>query len=212
VTGLLDVPRDPVGPAILLAPGAGAGQDHPFLSGLRSRFAAAGHTAMTFDYPYREAGRRAPDRPDVLARCHRAAAARLRRYEERVVFAGKSMGGRIASHLLAEGDPAAGLVAFGYPLVPIGSREPRSTDHLRAVEAPMLFLAGGRDRMAPLELLESVVASLRWATLEVVEDADHSFRVPKRTGIGPDDMLDLLTGATLRWMEAHRLTRRSEPR
>lgn len=207
VTGLLDMPRHPAGPAVLLAPGAGAGQDHAFPAGLRKRFAAAGHPAMTFDYPYREAGRRAPDRFEVLARCHRAAAARLRRYDRRIVLAGKSMGGRIASHLAAEGEQAVGLVVFGYPLVPPGSREPRATDHLAASEIPMLFLTGSRDRLAPPDLIERVVSPLRWATLEVIEDADHSFRVPKRLGISEEEMLDRLAETTLRWMAASRLTR-----
>jgi len=201
------MPARPCGPAVLLAPGAGAGQHHPFLAGVRARLAAAGHPVLTFDYPYREAGRRAPDRPDVLAACHRAAAARLRRYEPRIVLAGKSMGCRVASHLAADGDPAVGLVCFGYPLVPVGKAEARPTDHLSAIDVPMLFLTGERDRLAPLDLLDPIVARLRWASLQVIPDADHSFRTPKRAGVSEDEMLDLLASATVDWMAERGLRR-----
>jgi predicted alpha/beta-hydrolase family hydrolase len=91
-------------------------------------------------------------------------------------------------------------VFFGYPLVPPGKHEPRPTDHLEAVEAPMLFIAGTRDRLAPLSLLEPVVDGLARATIDIVAEADHSFRVPKRSGIGPDEMLDRLAATTVDWI------------
>ncbi len=200
-TGLLRMPGDggsAVG--ILLAHGAGAGQRHPFVTGLRDRFAAAGHPVLTFDYPYLEAGRRAPDRLEVLLECHRAAAKRLRGYADRVVLAGKSMGGRVASHLAARGEPSSGLVFFGYPLVPVGKLEPRPTGHLFDVDAPMLFIAGSRDRLAPLDLLEPVVDRLQAARLEVVEGADHSFRLPKRCGVDDEAVLDRLAAIAVEWV------------
>jgi len=200
VTAQLAVPERHVGPAILLAHGAGAGQDHPFMAGVRNRLAAAGHLTMTFDYPYIEGGRRAPDRSEVLLACHRAALARLARYDRRVVLAGKSMGGRMASHLAAFDASTVGLVYYGYPLVPPGKSEPRATDHLEAIAAPMLFVTGTRDRLAPLGLLEALVGRLRWASLHRVPEADHSFRVPKRLGVGEGDVLDGLVSATVRWM------------
>jgi predicted alpha/beta-hydrolase family hydrolase len=207
VTARLAVPDAAVGPAVLLAHGAGAGQDHPFLVGLRDRLAAAGHVTMTFDYPYVEAGRRAPDRSDVLISCHRAALARLMRYESRVILAGRSMGGRIASHLAASGVPVAGLVYYGYPLLPPGKTQPRPTDHLDAVGAPMLFVTGTRDALAPRGLLEPVVHRLRWASLHFVPEADHSFRLPKRAGTSEAETLDGLAAVTITWMESQGLTR-----
>lgn len=207
VTARLAVPEVPAGPAILLAHGAGAGQAHSFLVGLRDRLAAAGHPTMTFDYPYMEGGRRAPDRSDVLLACHRAALARLARYERPVVLAGKSMGGRMASHLAASGAPVAGLVCYGYPLLAPGRTEPRPTDHLAIVQAPMLFVSGTRDPLAPQELLEPLVDGLEWGSLHLVPEADHSFRVPKRAGIADREILDRLAGAAITWMVAQGLRR-----
>jgi predicted alpha/beta-hydrolase family hydrolase len=200
VTARLAVPAREIGPAVLLGHGAGAGQDHPFMTGLRDRLASAGHLTMTFDYPYMESGRRAPDRADVLIACQTAALARLRDYEARVVLAGKSMGGRMASHLAASGAPAVGLVCYGYPLVRPGASQPRPTDHLEAIASPVLFVSGARDPMAPLELLEPVVDRLLLGSLHVVAEADHSFRVPKRSGISGEAVLAEVVSATVEWM------------
>jgi len=200
VTGLLDVPAVPSGPAVLLAPGAGAGQRHPFLEGLRKRLVAAGLPTMTFDYPYMEDGRRFPDRMPVLLACHRAALHRLAGYGWPVVLAGKSMGGRMASHLAADVPGSVGLVFYGYPLVSPSSGETRSTVHLREAGVPMLFVSGTRDRLAPLGLLRALVEGLTGASLEVIEDGDHSFKVPRRTGPGPEEVLDSLAGITTGWV------------
>jgi predicted alpha/beta-hydrolase family hydrolase len=168
-------PREASGPGILLAHGAGAGRRHPVMERLARLLAAAGHPTLTFDYPYVAEGRRPPDRPATLLACHRAAAARLSRRVGTIVLAGKSMGGRMASHLAAEQPAPAALVCFGYPLLPPGKAEPRPTGHLHEIEVPMLFVSGSRDRLAPLPLLERVVGSLPGATLAVVEGADHGF-------------------------------------
>lgn len=118
VAALLQMPVGESHTPILLAPGAGAGQAHHFPSGLRRRLAAAGHPTMSFDYPYAAEGRRVPDRLETLAACHRAAARLLATEWGAVVLAGKSMGGRVATHLAAEGEPCAGVVCYGYPLLP----------------------------------------------------------------------------------------------
>jgi len=200
ITAELAVPGDRSGPAILLAHGAGAGQAHPFLWGLRKRLATAGFPTLTFDYPYMEAGRRAPDRLVTLLACHRAALQRLRSYGWPVVLAGKSMGGRVASHLVIEDPDALGLVFYGYPLVSPSSGVVRSTDHLRDGGLPMLFLAGSRDRLGPLDALRPLVERLPSAALEVIDEGDHSFKVPKRTGLSADDVLDRLAGLTIEWI------------
>lgn len=194
VTALLAWPSEATGPGVLLAHGAGAGQQHPFMAGLRSRLAAAGLPAMTFEYPYMAAGRRAPDRAPTLLACHAAAMDRLLEYTDRVVLAGKSMGGRMATHLAAD-RPCAAVVVYGYPLVPMGKREPRPTGHLESVTAPMLFLQGSRDRLAPLDLVRPL-AERHGAHLRVIDDAGHGFGVPKRSGLTFEDVLDLLAVET----------------
>jgi hypothetical protein len=185
---------------ILLAPGAGAGQGHAFLSGLRRRLAAAGHLVMTFDYPYAAEGRRAPDRLEVLLECHRAAARRLRWEAGEVVLAGKSMGGRVATHLAAGGEACRAVICYGYPLLPPGKTAPRDTAHLDAVAVPLLFLTGSRDRLAPLAMLSPVVERLPRARLVVVEGADHSFGVRADPDPRGEAMLDLLAAETAEWL------------
>ncbi len=197
VTGLLSGPGEG-SLGILLAHGAGAGQAHPFLTGLRARLATEGYPTLSFDYPYIEAGRRAPDRLERLVACHHAAAQRLIERVDSIVLAGKSMGGRVGGHVAATADlPIGGIVYYGYPLIPLGKTEPRSTDHLDAVRAPQLFIQGARDRMGPPGSVGRVVDRMASAELRVVDDADHGFSVPKRTGLTGDDVLDLLAATTI---------------
>jgi predicted alpha/beta-hydrolase family hydrolase len=156
---------------------------------------------MTFDYAYMQAGRRAPDRMDKLIAVHRAAAERMAMYVDRVVVAGKSMGGRVGSHLV--GDhlwPAAGLVYYGYPLVPLGKTAARPVDHLGRISVPQLFFAGSRDRMSPPDILAPLVTSLRAASLRLIDEGDHSFQVPKRTGRSHTEILDGLVATTASWL------------
>lgn len=183
------------GPAVVLAHGAGAGPDHPFMAGLAGRLVAEGFTVTTFAYPYVAEGRRAPDRLDRLLTAHGAVVEHARvAAGSWPLLAGKSMGGRVGSHLDV---PTPGRVFFGYPLVAMGSATPRDTSHLRG---PMLFVQGERDRLAPLDLITAVVARLPEADLTVIPDADHGFAVPRRVGVGPDEMLDRLAALAADWM------------
>jgi len=197
VTGLLTGPGEG-STGVLLAHGAGAGQRHPFMEGVRTRLGAAGLPTLTFDYPYMDAGRRAPDRLGRLLECHGAAYDKLAERVDAVVVAGKSMGGRVGGHLVAGERPdAAGLVFFGYPLVALGKTEARDVSHLRSCPDPMLFVQGERDRLGPPDLVRQIASAAPAASLEVVPDADHGFKVPKRTGLEQDDVLDLLVESTL---------------
>lgn len=203
VTGRLSMPAggrsDDVG--VVVAHGAGVGQDHPFMTQVREGLAAAGYPTLTFNYAYTEAGRRAPDRPPKLLAVHEAAADRLAQYCSRVILAGKSMGGRVASHLAGDtGWPAAALAYLGYPLVPMGGGEPRPTDHLQRIVVPQLFVAGTRDRLSPPPLIEPLAASLPDADVIVVPDGDHSFTVPKRTGRTNEEVLGDVIAEVADWL------------
>ena len=187
---------------VLLAHGAGAGQNHPWIVAVRDGLAGRGLLVMSFNYRYTEAEKRAPDRMPMLLNVHRAAADVLAGECDRVVLAGKSMGGRVGSHLVADdGWPAAGLVYFGYPLVPMGKDDPRPTDHLERIEVPQLFFAGTRDRLSPPPLIGSIAASVPEGTLEVVEDGDHSFKVLKRSPKTNKESLDEVTGVAADWID-----------
>lgn len=154
--------------------------EHPFLEGFAGAMADEGVATLRFNFPYREAGRRFPDRPPLAIATWRAVmdiAAELSDGEP-LWAAGKSFGGRMASMAVAEGMPARGLVYLGYPLHAPGKPEKLRDDHLYGVTVPMLFLQGTRDTFATPELLEAVVAKIGpTATLQWSEGGDHSFAV-----------------------------------
>lgn len=190
-------------PPVLLAHGAGAGQDHPGVAGLRDRLADRGVQVLAFNYPYMEAGRRRPDQQEKLLECHRAALAWLEKEtgRHRVVLAGRSMGGRMGTYLATARDDVAGVVLYAYPLHPAGKPERLRAEHLPDVAAPMLFFSGTRDSMARLDLIEKHIRPLPGATIELIQDADHSFRVPKRSGKTFEEVLDQVATRTVEWMK-----------
>ncbi|MEN8239015.1 MAG: alpha/beta fold hydrolase [Actinomycetota bacterium] len=201
VTGIIERPANVTGPAILLAHGAGLGQEHPWMTSVRQALAGAGHTVMTFDYLYMAQGRKAPDRLNKLLDVHEAAASVLGEMEGRVVLAGKSMGGRVGSHLQSEGRCGAlGLVYLGYPLVAMGKSEPRDIDHLMAISAPQLFISGTRDRMGPEGLITDVAASVPDGTTEFIGAGDHSLVPLKKTGKTVDDSITQAVAAIEAWI------------
>ncbi|NND13902.1 MAG: alpha/beta hydrolase [Acidimicrobiia bacterium] len=187
---------------MLLAHGAGVGQDAPFMVSMRDGLAAAGYGVMTFNYPYMEAGRRAPNRMPVLLDCHRTAFERLSLNHDAVILSGKSMGGRMASHIAAEGI-GDGLVVFGYPLVPFGKGEARSTDHFKAIRQPTLFVQGSRDALGPLDKIRPRLRKISNAAIHVIPDADHSFRVPRRSHKSQSEIMQELIDITATWISDH---------
>lgn len=201
VTARLVVPTDGSGTGVVLAHGAGAGQEHPFMVTMRDELAAQGLTVMTFNYAYTEAGRKAPDRIPRLLAVHEAAAERLATYCDQVVLAGKSMGGRVGSHLAGDlGWGAAAMVYYGYPLIPLGKDVPRDTSHLEGIEVPQLFFAGTRDRLGPPDVIVPLAESMPEATVEIVPGGDHSFNVPKATGLTHNEVIASLAASTATWL------------
>lgn len=201
VSGRLESPDAPSGPGVLLAHGAGVNQDHPAMVRLRDGLAARGLPVVTFNYPYTDAGKKRPDRQPVLMACHRAAASWFRSHvDEHLVLAGRSMGGRVATLLAAEGEPCVGVVVYAYPLHPVGKPEQLRTQHLTAIDVPMLLFVGTKDAMARPELVARWLRPLPSVTVESVEGADHSFRVAKRTGRTQDEMLEWLAARTVEWL------------
>ena len=166
---------------IVVAHGAGAGMDHPFLVGFTRAMNDEGVATLRFNFVYMEAGKRSPDRAPVAVATWRAAteeATRRAKPGEPVWASGKSFGGRMASMAVAERMPAAGLVFLGYPLHAPGKFDAIRDEHLYGIDRPMLFLHGTRDAFADPELLAAVIAKLGdRAILIDVEGADHSFNV-----------------------------------
>ncbi|MCA4131568.1 alpha/beta family hydrolase [Arthrobacter sp. M4] len=165
---------------VVVAHGAGAGMDHPFLSGFTRALFSEGLAALRFNFPYREAGRKFPDRPPAAIVAWRAAMAeaQARSQGEALWAAGKSFGGRMASMAVADGMSAAGLIYLGYPLHAPGKPEKLRDEHLYGLTLPMLFLQGTRDTFATPQLLEDVASRIGpSAVIEWVDGGDHSFAV-----------------------------------
>lgn len=165
---------------LVLAPGAGSSFDHPFLVGFTGALNEAGVATLRFNFPYREAGRRLPDRAPAAMAAWRAVMAAVTQLSPAgpVWVGGKSFGGRMASLAVADGMKAAGLVFLGYPLHPPGKPEKLRDEHLYGIERPMQFVQGTRDPFARPELLTAVVDRIGApATLYWVEEANHSFEV-----------------------------------
>jgi predicted alpha/beta-hydrolase family hydrolase len=203
VAGAVSLPRAGRGITAVIAHGAGTAMDHPFLVAYGDGLAARGVAAVRFNFPYTERGDRAPDRAPVLEACYRAVLAAVRAdaaLAGRLVIGGKSMGGRMASHLAAAGEPVDGLVFLGYPLHPAGRPQQLRAAHLPRITAPMLFLTGTRDALCPLATLRPVLAPIPNATLHVVEDGDHSFAVRKKSGRNAAEVMDELVDATSAWL------------
>jgi len=188
----------------VMAHGAGAGMRHPFLEQISACLAARGVATFRYQFPYMEAGRNRPDAPPVLETVVRAAVTKSGEIvpELPVIAGGKSLGGRMTSGAAAAGslDRVKGLAFLGFPLHPPGQPGTRRADHLERVDVPMLFLQGTRDGFARLDLITEVCRKLEpRATLHMIEGADHSFRVLKRSGRTADQILDELAGSIARW-------------
>jgi len=196
--------------AVLLAHGAGADMESEFMVAVAEGLAGLGFPVLRFRYPYmeraqREGRRRPPDRAPVLERAHAAALGELqrRRPGRRILLAGKSMGGRMGTHLAAQGFDCAGLVLFGYPLHPPGKPEKQRSEHFPATVQPALFLQGTRDKLCDLDLLRAALRTYGGrASLEVVEGADHGFAVPKRSGLTQQAVRADLLGRVDAWFRA----------
>ena len=202
VSGTLVRPDDAAG-MIVVAPGAGSSFDHPFLVGFTQALHQAGLGTLRFNFPYREAGRRLPDRAPTAILAWRAAmdVAAASSPGQPVWAAGKSFGGRMASMAVADGMPAAGLVFLGYPLHPPGKPEALRDAHLYGLELPMLFLQGTRDLLGEIGLVQQTVEQLAaFATLHTIPDADHGFHVPVRSGRTDAQVVEELAQTMARWM------------
>jgi predicted alpha/beta-hydrolase family hydrolase len=195
---------------VVLGHGAGGNRHTPMLVDLAEAFAASGRAALLYNFPYAEKGGRRPDPPRVLEAAAREAAelALARTGAEHVVMGGRSMGGRIASQVVAAGTRADGLAFLAYPLHPPGRPETLRDAHLPAVAAAtsMLFVQGTSDAFAREDLLLGLIERLGTrAELHRVDSADHSFRVLKRSGRSPEDVLEEVRTTFLAWLERHDL-------
>lgn len=168
-------------PLFLFAPGAGAASSHPWMQNWKHRLGKIGDVE-TFDYEYMREGRKHADPLPQLIVAHRQALsnARKRHSSGVTILIGKSMGGRVGCHVSLE-ENVAGLICLGYPLCAMGDPTKLRDEVLRSLGTPILFVQGARDPLCPLDLLERLRGEMKARNfLHLVEDGDHSLRVPKR--------------------------------
>jgi len=200
---------------LVLAHGAGANQFSSFMTGFAAALARLGITVATFNFPYMEGSRKPPDRQPVLDACYRGVLAAVAAEPELAALplfiGGKSLGGRLASHLAADpGAPGAqpawwprlrGLVFLGYPLHPPARPQQVRVSHLPRITHPMLFVQGERDAFGtPVEIQAFTDVLPARCTLVPVPGGDHSFDVLKRSGLAAADVLDGAQRAVAAWI------------
>ncbi|HXQ09403.1 MAG TPA: alpha/beta family hydrolase [Caulobacteraceae bacterium] len=205
VSGLWQTPAK-ARAVLVLAHGAGAGMTHRAMAAIAEGLVERGVAVLRYQFPYMEKGGKRVDPPPVAHATVRAAVAEARRRAgELPLFAGgKSFGGRMTSQAQAIGplDGVKGLVFFAFPLHPAGKPSDARAAHLAEVEVPMLFLQGTKDLLADRTLLEGVVGRLGpRATLKLIDDADHSFHVPAKSGRKDADVLAEFLNTAVAWME-----------
>ena len=206
VSGLLLAPSD-ARACYVLAHGAGAGMAHPFMAAAASGLATRGIATLRYQFPYMERGSKRTDTPRVAHAAVRAAVSEAARLLPGLpLFAGgKSFGGRMTSQAQAETPMPGirGLVFLGFPLHPAGKPSGERAAHLFDVTVPMLFLQGTRDDLATLDLLQPLVKRLgKRATLHLLQDADHSFHVPARSGRKDAEVMEEVRDALASWIGA----------
>jgi uncharacterized protein len=165
---------------LVLAHGAGAGQKSAWMVAAAQALAARGIRVGTFDFPYMTAGKKVPDRAPILEAAWREALSigGDRSRDGRAFIGGKSMGGRIATHIAAQGSEGiAGVVLLGYPLHPPGQPEKRRDAHLPQIKEPVLFVQGSADTFGTGDEIQALLPKMQDATLHLIDGGDHSFKV-----------------------------------
>jgi predicted alpha/beta-hydrolase family hydrolase len=204
VSGLWQAPAKAKA-CFVLAHGAGAGMKHKAMTAIADGLAERQVAVLRYQFPYMERGSKRVDSPKIAHAAVRAAvAAAAERAGKTPLFAGgKSFGGRMTSQAQAIAPLASvnGLVFFGFPLHLAGTPSTERAEHLYEIEIPMLFLQGTRDALAEPTLLRQVTKKLgKGATLELIDDADHSFHVPAKTGRKDTDVMAAILDTAAAWM------------
>jgi predicted alpha/beta-hydrolase family hydrolase len=186
---------------LVLAHGAGAGQQHPFMTTAAKGFTSRGIDVVTFDFPYMRQGRKVPDRAPVLEKAFQDVVAGARRWSTatRFFIGGKSMGGRMATHLgAADVAGLSGIIVFGYPLHPPGKPDQLRVGHLPSIAAPVLIVQGERDTFGTPSELKPAVDSMKAAVeLLIVPKGDHSLAVAGRRR---EEVLNEVLDKAVAWM------------
>jgi len=190
----------------VLAHGAGAGMNHAFMESMAEALSERNVATFRYQFPYMEAGRGAPNPRPILLQTVRSAVAEAKRLASDlpVIAGGKSMGGRMTSLAASEGllEGVSGLVFLGFPLHAAGRPSSDRGNHLLSVGLPMLFIQGTRDKLAELDLLTPLLERVSPSpSVHIVEEGDHSFKVPKRAGKTHDQIVGEIADEIGDWVK-----------
>ncbi len=192
---------------VIIAHGAANDMNNSLIVAVADSLAAAGYTTLRFNFPYKEKGKKSPDTEPTLIRTWQGAVTHLLNNErfpvDRVVAAGKSMGGRIASQMVAADQMAVeALIFLGYPLHAPGRTDKLRDSHLYEIKKRMLFFAGTRDPLCNMEKLREVLHRLPGQyDLEIVEGGDHSFKLPKSSSRSAESVHRQIVEKCLQWLD-----------
>ena len=192
------------GPAswmFLYAPGAGSNINDAFGRYVCRQLAEQGIASCRFEFPYMQARKRGPDRPPVLEATWREVIGTLYSDGVKLIVGGRSMGGRIASQVVAQGELVDGLALFAYPLHPPGRESDLRDKHLPAISVPTLFCSGTRDAFGSPEELTTAAGLISGSRLHFLEGADHGFSVPKSSGHTREDVWNEAVSAMVDWLQ-----------
>lgn len=206
VSGLWLTPADAKA-ALVLGHGAGAGMAHKSMTAIAEGLAERGIATLRYNFLYMERGSKRPDSPALAHEAVRAAVARAGELARGLplLAGGRSFGGRMTSQAQAAAPlpGVRGLIFFAFPLHAPGKPGVERAEHLRQVEVPMLFLQGSRDEFAQLDLLEATVRGLgERARLKLIDQADHSFHVPAKSGRKDPEVLAEFLDTARDWASA----------
>ena len=183
------------------APGAGSNINDPFGEYLSIRLPAACASLVRFQFPYMEAGKRGPDRPPLLEETWRAVINSIQPGYGKLIVGGRSMGGRIASQVVAQGTKVDGLALFAYPLNPPSNRAVSRDSHLPDISIPTLFCSGTRDNFATPADLTALCRKMPNAAFHELDGADHGFAVLKRSNRTREDIWKEVADVMLEWVD-----------
>lgn len=188
---------------ILLAHGAGAGMTHSFMEQLAIALNESLFTVVRFNFTYMQNGKKLPDAPKkalhVIEKVLEYAKQQLPKLP--IILSGKSYGGRMSSQFAVSNHPDIfGLVFFGFPLHAMGKPSTDRAAHLSEITKPMLFLQGSKDKLAALDLIQQITDKLDKASLHIIENADHSFNIPKKYIINNQTVFQVFVNEVVTWI------------
>jgi predicted alpha/beta-hydrolase family hydrolase len=188
----------------ICAHGAGGHKDDRGMLRLAQALAPSGLEIVRFNFPYREAGSGRPDPMPVLKKSIVSMVEKIRSHEkpDHLLIGGRSMGGRAASMLAADGFECDGLMLFAYPLHPAGKPEKLRDAHLPRIRVPVLCLNGTRDALCQRDLMERALLAVKapW-DMHWLDGADHSFHVLKSSGRTDDHVFEEVGIATRQFLD-----------